>query len=521
MTHPLPFARTLLIHALAAVLVCPVLYSKPKSTPSREQAKPAPAAAKGKTAPAAKPARKSTPLIRQNQGDAPADPSLTHRSLIVPPEELLARVPASGPLNEEHCILLAIGNNIQLKRRRADILTAIAERQEIKDWRNPELRLGYGSQSDDMLRFLDPNTAEEPVTQNFTQHTDEFSALLRFRTPNPWVKKSQLARASAEIMLAESQYLAEEDQLVRDLRALFQDLAVYESTLGAHKRRRANFAAFRTEMENTNMADFAVEAARANLDMADVLDDTMEVTRDADKTRFELARLCRVDRSRIYSPGIITRRILDYSQLDEGYLIEMAMLYRADVVESRGRLGIARARLQQAKAERIPWSTFFDIGYGNETRAGYFGDEDAWEIRLGIEIPLFDWTRINKRDQAYQQAAESWEKLFNEQRDQVAQEVRLAVAEVKNAYAALHKHEADVKKEKDSIADRLKKVEEAGAGLKGFATNARFKYDAEDQRQMLDISRYRAYSDYNEALRLLEETLGVRIEKVFSGSLSK
>jgi outer membrane protein TolC len=515
MTHPLPFARTLLIHAFAAALVCPVLYAKPKSASSGEQAKPAPAAAGGRSAPAAKPVRKATPLIRQNQGDAAADPSLSHRSLIVPPEELLARVPASGPLNEEHCILLAIAHNIELKRRRAEILNAVAERQEIKDWRNPELRLGYGSQADDMLRFNDP------VTSDFTQHTDEFSALLRFRTPNPWVKKSQLARASAEIILAESQYLAEEDQLVRDLRALFQDLAVHESTLGAHKRRRANFAAFRTEMENTNMADFAVEAARANLDMADVLDDTMKVSRDADKTRFELAKLCRVDRSRIYSPGIITRRILDYSHLDEAYLIEMAMLYRADVVESRGRLGIARARLQQAKAERIPWSTFFDIGYGNETRAGYFGDEEAWEIRLGIEIPLFDWTRINKRGAAYQQAAESWEKLFIEQRDQVAHEVRLAVAEVKSAYAALHRHDADVKREKDSIADRLKKVEEAGAGLKGFATSARFKYDAEDQRQMLEISRYRAYSDYNDALRLLEETIGARIEKVFSGSLSK
>ncbi len=518
MTHPPPLSRTLLLHAFALSLLCPVLHSKPKSTGERANPAPAASTSKAKSAkavPASKPVRQAKPLFRQKEGDAPVDPAKSPQSLIVPPEQLLARVPATGPLNEEHCILLAIAKNIELGRRRAEILNAVAQRQERKDWRNPELRLGYGSQSDDMFLFSDP------ITPDYTQHTDDFSALLRFRTPNPWVKKSELARASAEILLAEGQYLAEEDKLVRDLRALFQDLAVYESTLGAHKRRRANFAAFRTEMESANLTDFAVEAYRANLDMADVLDDTMKVSRDADKTRYEIAKLCRVEAGRIYSPGIITRRILDYTQLDEAYLIEMAMLHRADVVESRARLGIARARLQQAKAERIPWSTFFDIGYGNETRAGYQGDEDTWEIRIGIEIPLFDWTRINKRGKAYQQAAENWEKLFNEQRDQVAHEVRMAVEEVKKAYRDLHTHDNDVKRESAAIGDRLKKVEAAGAGLKGFATTVRFKYDAEDQRQMLEISRYRAYSDYNDALRRLEETIGVRIEKVFSGSLSK
>jgi len=600
MTHPLPFARTLLIHALAAALLCPVLYSKPKTSPSREQSKPAAASPKAKgaaanassgpghsrnrtasKAAAAKPARPAAPLIRQKQGDAVSDPSQAHRSLIVPPEVLLARVPASGLLNEEHCILLAIANNIELGRRRAEIRNAVAERQAIKDWRNPELRLSYGSQTDDFVRHpyiennyedltgngfpasglpsfyqrieshVTPGPYGEEVTNHIynaqpdidgnpvethagttyereistfrSQDSNDFSALLRFRTPNPWVKKSELARASAEIMLTEAQYLAEEDQLVRDVRALFHDLAVHESTLGAHRRRRANFAAFRTEMENMDVADFAVEAARANFDMVDVLRDTRRVSTDADRTRFELARRCGIgDPRRIYSPGITTRRIIDpQTHLDEAYLIEMAMLYRADVVETRGRLGIARARMEQARAERIPWSTFFDIGYGRETRDNYSGDEDSWEIRLGIEIPLFDWTRINKRGRAYRDAAEGWEKLFNRQRDQVALEVRLAVVEVRTAYKALLAHDSDVKKERAGIAERLAKVEASGAGLKAFATSARFKYDAEDKLQLLEIERYRAYSHYNEALRTLEDTIGVRIEKVLSGSLSK
>ena len=586
MTHPLSLARPLLLHILAAALLCPGAFGKTKSLPQ----KPLPPAATKPKTPEAKAEPKAprpapTPLFRQKQGDAPSDPSLSHRALIVPPEELLSRVPVSGPLDEEHCILLAIAKSPDLASRRAEIQNAVASRQEIKDWRNPELRLGYGSQSDDFVRHpytdttlqsrsdspfpgsvfdkivrtvtpglnqtysstsswhYQPNPNYDPLvpgstpleetftgtsydqsTSTFSSRSSEqFSTLLRLTTPHPWVKKARLERASCEIMLAEAQYLAEEDKLVRAVRRLFHDLGVEESTLKVHQKRRANFAALRTEMENANLFEFAMDTARASLNMADVLSDTQKISRAASDTRYELAKLCLLpDPSRIYSAGILIRRVLDPGQeLDPAYLIELAMLYRADAVESRGRLGIAKARLAEINAAKIPWASFIDAGYNHSTRDNYSGAQDEWVIRIGIDIPIFDWTRINKRGDEYKKAALEWEKVFNAQREQVSIEVALAVRQVRSAYKSLKTYDDDVKKQQNTIKADLVKAESAATGANGFVKNLRTKYDAEDITQQLEITRYQAYSDYNKAVMNLEDAIGVRIEKALSGSLSK
>ena len=299
-----------------------------------------------------------------------------HRALIATREELLSRVPSHGLLNEEDCILVAIANSPVLQKRRAAIQGAVADRRKEQDWDNPELRLSYGSQSDDFLRnpyvensvenfnSTEDRTADQSTTslanpgefgfgESTTDHEtgtttttryreierivvpgrfgdtvtaniyetrtdggttirertvglngfeqtrrdqleenvervlhssstettsssaengnqETFSALVRFRMPNFAVKKAKLARAAAEIMLAGSQYLADEDKLVREVRAIFQDLAVRESTYRAQVKRRANFSAFRTEMEGEPIAEFIEENARVSINMADV-----------------------------------------------------------------------------------------------------------------------------------------------------------------------------------------------------------------------------------------------------------
>ncbi|HEX2751305.1 MAG TPA: hypothetical protein VHM91_25070, partial [Verrucomicrobiales bacterium] len=152
MTHPTFRTPPLLIHALAAALLCPVAFAKPKSDPKRQPqpetvkksstAKPQPAkqteaekAAVVKAAVAAGKAasQKNSPAPvagapSQKAGDksgratgAPRDPQF---ALIADPVELLSRVPVSGPLGEEHLILLAIANSPLLEKCRAQIASA-------------------------------------------------------------------------------------------------------------------------------------------------------------------------------------------------------------------------------------------------------------------------------------------------------------------------------------------------------------------------------------------------------------
>ena len=159
------------------------------------------------------------------------------------------------------------------------------------------------------------------------------------------------------------------------------------------------------------------------------------------------------------------------------------MLYRADAVESRARFGIAKALLNEAKAAKIPWATFIDAGYTRQWRDGYSGAEDEWMIRIGIEIPFFDWVGINKRSKEYQKAAVAWEQQFELQRMFIEANVDTALQRVKMAYAELHTFDESAKKEQE-IKDRLKKVETAAQGFSGIAKMKRYKYDAEDATQI-------------------------------------
>ena len=551
-----------------------------------------------------------------------------HRSLIVDPAELLSRVPASGPLNEEQLILLAIANSPRLEGRRAEIAGAIAKRRDVKDLRNPELRLSYGSQDDDFLSdpykeiiveesnvtehyngtdsltaVNDDGTLDEgnmtvdtnegdttstryrkierqvtprrdggekiedtilrdertdvttgtrlrevsasgvpgtPLTQSvretntrrvapgsiFTETTtgpgsangrESFSAVVRLQMPHPFVKKAVLQRASAEIMLAEAKYLSDEDQLVRDVRDLFQSLGLLESTLAAQQKRRQNFTSLRAEMDTGEPA-FAMDAARARIEMGGVYKDMRETGSDIDRTRSQLAKLCGLgNTSRIRTGGLITRRLLDLATLDPAYLVEMAMLYRADMVASRGNLEIAKAHLAEANAAKIPWATFIDGGWSRQWREANSGTQEEWMVRVGFEIPLFEWTGINKRSREYKKAAAAWEVQLEKQRNRISTEVDLALDHLRKSAAALRDHESMIRREKLGISKDLLKAEAVAVDPGDYARGKRFKYEAEDFSQQLEIGRYEAYDDYNKALMGLEDAIGVRVEKILNG----
>ena len=239
------------------------------------------------------------------------------------------------------------------------------------------------------------------------------------------------------------------------------------------------------------------------------------------RTRAEIAALCGLsDSARIRSAGV-RRRIVDTSMLDTAYLVEMGMLYRADVVESRGRLGIAKALLAEADAKKIPWATFIDAGFARERSDGRSGEQDEWSIQLGIEIPLFEWTKINKRSAAYRKAATAWEMQMEKQRHRVKTEIDLAINRLRGTAAAVRAYESTIARERDSMVQRLKKLEANTTDLNDYSRVKRAKYDTEDIAQQMEIGRYEAWSDYNKALQYLEDAVGVRIEKVLSGARSK
>jgi outer membrane protein TolC len=340
--------------------------------------------------------------------------------------------------------------------------------------------------------------------------------------PHPWERRARIQRASAEVMLAEGQYLAEEDDVVRAVRALFYDLSLLEGTLATQTKRRESYTTFRTEMESANIPDFAMDAARATGEMAKLLKSMFDNRADIDRTRVRLASLCGLPGTdRIRTGGVIMRRVVDTVTLDPGYLLDIAMLYRSDAVASRARLEIAKANLAQAQAGKIPWVTFFDAGFARQWDERRYGREDEWFFRVGIEIPIFDLAGINQRSREYKKAAAEWEQQMEKQRRRIEVDISLALERLRRAGRAMREVESEVRNMNRMLKSDADKVKAAGGGLSDYAKFKRAQYDAEDNMSILQISRYEAYSKYNEALMDLEDVIGVRIEKALHGIRDK
>ncbi len=606
MTHPSLLTRPL-VHLLAAALLCPVAFAKTKPVlQEKQQTKKAAASAsvrsvakplerkKAASTAKAKPVGKASPAppgkpARQAEGDGPGSSSAKsapapQSPFIADPAELLAMVPASGPLRLDDVIRLAIASSPKLGNFRAEIAKARADKRSEQDWKNPELRLGYGSQDDNFLRHTYTDTTLKSDTSDFaalgpdgdlstigpyreierivTSHgkyedstvneyfrsgnpddppdaarilestsyerdsttrsdggDEQYSALLRFQLPNPGERKARIQRASAGIMLAEGEYLTEEDKLVREVRELFHDLSVMESTLGAQKKRYSSYTSLNLEMESAALADYAaMDAARARFEMTKITGDIRELETDINNIRIKIAQLCGLSSSsRINSGGFIPRRVIDLANLDHAYLVEVATLHRADMVESRSRLEIAKSHLAEAKAGKVPWITFFDIGYSQQQRGGYSGRENEWTARIAIEIPIWDISRINKRSKAYRDAATQWERQTELQRQRVAGDVSLAIERLRNSAAATRSYESDIRRQKRQMEDSVARVKAARADASDYVKGKRTEYERDDLTQQMEVGRYKAWSDYEKALMALEIALGVRIEEVLNG----
>lgn len=424
-------------------------------------------------------------------------------------------VPASGPLGLEDVIRLAIAKSPGLGKRRAEIADARANKRSVQDWKNPELRLGYGSQDDNFLR--NPNT--DTTLKKEDGGDEQFSGLVRFQIPNPGERKARIQRASAGVMLAEGEYLTEEDKLVREVRGLFHELSVLESTLVAQKKRNSSYASLNLEMESAALADFAaMDAARARFEMTRITDDVRELETDITNVRIKIAQLCGLSSSSLISSGgFISRRVVDLATLDHAYLVEVAMLHRADMVESRAQLEIARSHLAEARAGKIPWITFFDIAYAQQQRDGYSGRENEWSVRFAVEIPIWDIVGVNKRSKAYRDAVAKWEEQMELQRRRVAADVSLAIERLRKSAASTRSYESDIRRQKRQMEDSVARVKATAAGLSDYVKGKRTEYERDDLTQQMEIGRYRAWSDYDKALMALEDAIGVRIEKALHG----
>jgi outer membrane protein TolC len=402
-------------------------------------------------------------------------------------------IPKNGKLGERELTLLAIARRPDLEALRGTANTAIALKRAAHDLVNPEMRLSYA----------EDNAISKAV-------------LFRFAVPHPWERKARIQRAAAEVTLAEAQYYAGEDELVRKVRSLFYELAILRSKLELQKSRKAGFESHRDWLEERTVPSIGLDLAAARAKVYQTLSDIRDLESTSTAVRDELAIFCGLEDPNRIDTSIHSRRITAPNFLDVEYLTSIAMLYRQDVLNDQARLAVARAQLSEVKARRIPATTFIDLGYTNTDDPRRSNNNEEWFARVGVSIPLWDWIGFNKQHQVHEAASQSLETKIEMQRQIIRTEVKQAVKLVSSLETQLGSHDKDREAIQSDMKKSLHDSEMAATGVDDLIKSRRIQHEFKDLSQQMEISRLSALSAYQEAVMSLEKSLGIRIERALS-----
>ncbi len=607
--------RCLVIPVVGLALGPMTLLAGNQYGPGWQQEKPR---AQAKPLATPEPKAPSGPSLSKNKAPSKVQAIPVKPPRTVPAEDALVReIPGSGLLGEDSLIRLAIANSPDLARLRAAVQISQAKALGVKDWENPELRIGYAWDHDDRIRqpFTEQETERITAREQFSttqsqrnlageifpgfgesqlqtssgslntsrsrtierrvtpgrfrdvidttvyenrssvssgqqrtadtifgstgvknesekastdrriversrqivNHPDDFgradqlSLLVRFKPPNPLERRAKIEMAAAATARAESEYLIEEDKIVRTVRALYEDLNMGESVARASLARRAEQEKLGTQIETASMPELADLAADVRLEVMKSIRDQREFRTDLARQRQELAAFCGLPQpERIGTLKHPIRRVVPAESLDVDYLITMAMLHRSDLLDLQARLAMAKAELMGTKAAKIPYFSFIDAGWATSQTEGRTSGSDEWSVRAGITLPIFDWTGLNKAHLEHEKATEVFSKRIEDQRRFIGTEIRAALSRIHISARELSAFDADLERIRANAARSI--AQTAIDPIKNLKT----RYQNEDLVAKFEQDRYEVWSDYYKAVMALERALGTRLEQVLN-----
>lgn len=338
-----------------------------------------------------------------------------------------------------------------------------------------------------------------------TRREDQYSIMLRFPLPNPFEMRANVQRANADIKAKNYAVKAEEDQLIVEIRSLYEDLAYYEAQSNAFKALSSHQSKF-TELAKLIAPDKIAQAAgSANQSIID----SGEAELRAGMLRAELARLVGLrDLDRISVPKSFRQRIVDAKAMDENYLLQMASVYRSDLQQLHAEHEVARSEYKMERALKIPVASGLDFAYGrNSDIRGR--DANEWEVRFTVSLPLWSWLN-NDADKVPLAAARGYSRQIGRLQENIAGDIHSSLNLLRLVQTNLEAYE------KSSAALQLLMKNEGTAGA--FASKNPQEVISESEEAVIkgSIQRLQIYRNYNRAVMMLEAALGTRLEKILT-----
>ena len=449
------------------------------------------------------------------------------------------------PLTFEAAVARAVHFSEDITRYRAAVTVARERVLASGDWRDPELRLSYGSDAGDLSRerlsYEAPGgslaSREVPAGATGLSETvgateddgHAFRVAVRFFTTNPWQKAAFASGRAGEYALAKAEKLAAEWELSLDVQRLYGEIH--------HVREDLKLATRQKELRRS-----ALEAARSRVGQGiGTVQDIMDASRrllgivsnsDRENRRLRnlLGQLSGLTRLSL-SPGDVDTAHVDIEPgsvpvvgVDLEALAEQAVGERDDIAAMVWRSRVAAAAYRESRASRIPWfnhvqASFQSATEESESRSSSYraaggavdydftkddGDAQEWRIDAAVSLPVFYWmnrdrhVRLAEREMAFQEEVAARGR------------VRFAIEEALQTLRELEQGAKQYAGETETVIREMETVikdDREGRGILPPEDIARLEEEILDARRARLEARY----DYNMAVISLQEALGRRL----------
>lgn len=339
------------------------------------------------------------------------------------------------------------------------------------------------------------------------------SVRVRFWLPKPWERTALINQAAKRVDLANYEITAAERRVIIEVREQYEELQYLFKKIEAS---RGEIAIIEQHVANEkDLLDAGGTFTLDQLSFEDLKIPGITLALEAAETELNAAKRALAARvglangSRIRVTDQLLRSGIDLQSADLEYLTRMSFAHRSEVGILEHEQAIAEAELKVVKSKRIPWFSFIEAGYAQDSTGGTHSN-DNYGVQVGIVLPLFSW--LAKDKEVVEARIDSFYASLDANQKSIANEVAEAFRSVKEATSYRSRTEAAVAQHTEAMAERAKSLEAS----EDLAAKEELRYDAEIERNNLRQYILTADRLFNQSLIRLEQALGADLDQVFT-----
>ncbi|HPQ71744.1 MAG TPA: TolC family protein [bacterium] len=280
---------------------------------------------------------------------------------------------ASDLLTEEKALELALANNHELAALNGEV-------------RECEARAGFAAYD-----INNPELRAQDISTRYLSEDEDHELQLGLRWQPPELGELGLRKQEEIVALWETKVRLQQrrNELIATVRLAYAE----QTMLPAY----AEIAERRVALERQR---FAVIERKVTLGHSSVIDQ-VKARKRIIKAQNDAAKIRQRNVNSRMRFGVLTGVHQAYSvkpaappilRLDRDHLSVLARRYRSELTLAQQRAELARREQRAQRGKLVPWFSFVEVGQHFES-----DDQDWQELRLGVQLPLFNWNVGNLR----------------------------------------------------------------------------------------------------------------------------